>query len=1666
MASEVPPLRIQKGGSNGPGSSPSKLPRITNRPLSELSPMAIRRNSPSFPQPKGKLFSSESSPIGSSPFSSSSPRLFWQGRDPSSPARENTETPPASSPQKRSSIENLKKASRVKNSSMFALEQSTHYDPSRPTILDGRPQSMQFPRQSSPIRGSDAGRKENFAPSDHTQSAQSQGKQQEDESKSTTNPVTPLSPSRLNSSPAKSSLSKKTGSAFRSSGFNPETGIWEDDEDFQDRQLPAGRGLHRHQKSVTFDQAPPQINEYEMTTPAPSSIASGSREGSYESTDDDEEEDEEAGFERGSSVDHDDSFDASLEDTEKTPVVLPEDWRFMSPENANTDLSRHQEDVFEDDCGSPAPTAQPGIPSYRPHQTSASSIDSNGQSRPLPPLPPVASSQGHAGSDSLSGAFERMSVASRSLPSPPTATTISKADIQKIGNGTSLSAEDRLRLMALQEQERERRMRRMGSKDAVPVRCSSSEDFVESGDPRPTQSGSGSSTPQLSRASILEGLRGYVGTDSRHSSEDIPDASRQRDYSSLDPDVPIPSLEDPTQPRIKVEEDEEPDLYSIPDMYMGRNVSGSDASTSHDDDLTSQYSQPSQVSFRTQITEEGEDTPKAQSPARELNTKPITSERVSLPDFTDFGKTSSFDIGLAPYLSHKEETVNPISTVAPPSQLPDLAALRQSIQRPYTPEIQLRPFQSRPTFSAEQPVPATPESVVRHPITRQDSPSNVDNDAGQDELAAQTESDRSFSPSDTGSVLNHGKELSPVSPISAEFDESTDTAKDNSTDAEAGDETPPEPDKKEGEKKRVSSLLPLDIPTTGLDEGLGLGLEKEFDRVVEAQKVEFELSLQRLYYPFHGRFPSSEVPDVKDWKGENPMENIPYLPKPRGARPLRGAHLAISPDRSPDEDSFANRAGPRQRGYLMRQNTKIVVASERISQDECRSPGLPTTTEDGLLGVPAEANQVHASPRKTSQPTWTAEPWNGKVRRKSIRVGGEKAVSKRKPVEGPVPPLPGQASNAQESLDAVAEDEIGEEEEWEDGAERGRLFVKVVGVKDLQMPFPQHERTFFALTLDNGMHCVTTAWLDLARSAPIGQEFELIVLNDLEFQLTLQMKLEEPKVERPQSPSKPPPSPKKQGAFGRLFGSPKKKKESEVRAQQEAQAVRRPVTPPSAYELVQGLVAKDGSFARAYISLSEHEKQAYGRPYTVDITCFNEWAMEEVHVGSSRSKKSVTQLQRRPPYEIGKLELQLLYVPKPRGAKEDDMPKSMNGAIRALREAEERLAQQANIKEFEGYLSQQGGDCPYWRRRFFKLAGTKLTAFHETTLQPRATINLAKATRLIDDKTALTQKETSTKGGGRRKSGFAEEEEGYMFVEEGFRIRFANGEVIDFYADSTAEKEQWMQALSQVVGKGVQGSSAPIKGWTEMVLRREKKMKTAGAGQRPKAGHQRTETYHAGGGMGQSHSPAKAAVGREERHRKTKSWVHVALTHDFTFSPLVVLDGRRKAVTRDWIRQKLDHLLSFDGDVTSRKFLRAILVNDYGTDKPIDVSTLQALEDYCCKVVFRSDARLDLVENPFFHNIQGLFKAFKPEPDHQEAFILSTITSQSDDYEPLMASTGGHILAIAVPSKLAFTASEEKPLAGIRIAVKDLFHPAFHLAEPIPAKMQLKSSQSGFGGTT
>src|SRR3978361_619279 len=95
----------------------------------------------------------DSSPFQSSPFNASegnsSPRLFWQGRDPGQPSGFNSENglfakrESSPSPTRRSSIERLQRASRVKNSNMFAREQKQEYDPASVPLIE-RPLAKQL----------------------------------------------------------------------------------------------------------------------------------------------------------------------------------------------------------------------------------------------------------------------------------------------------------------------------------------------------------------------------------------------------------------------------------------------------------------------------------------------------------------------------------------------------------------------------------------------------------------------------------------------------------------------------------------------------------------------------------------------------------------------------------------------------------------------------------------------------------------------------------------------------------------------------------------------------------------------------------------------------------------------------------------------------------------------------------------------------------------------------------------------------------------------------------------------------------------------------------------------------------------------------------------------------------------------------------------------------------------------------------------------------------------------------------------------------------------------------------------------------------------------------------------------------------------------------------
>lgn len=1007
----------------------------------------------------------DSSPFDTSPFNKS-PRLFWQGRDPNSPSRFDSENSFdrdfSPSPHRRSSIENLKKASRVKNSAMFAREQKNEYDPTSVPVIErplaaGRPLSTQVQGNAFGERGIDSLRSPAKTFGGHRR-GESQSKiaffsPSKSEAKATEQ-VPASSPSaKPLGSPTKSSLS--TNGRFNH--FEPESGIWsEDDSEFK---ASTPRPLRRHAKSVTFDAAPPQINEYEMVTPDPSSVASGSREGSYDS----EYTDEDESFGRGSSMDRDDSFDASLEDTDKTPVVLPEDWRHMSPDNANTSLADTFEDPFDGREGSPMPTATPN--QKRPDMYRSNSTNSDGSSRPLPPLPGNSDTRGRRESSvGLSAAAERVSSAQRSLPSPPRAAAISKAEILGMRDA-SMSLEDRLRLMGLQdspEHSAEQKHNALTSGTGV----ADVKDELEVQNVENSVADVGDSVledikiPRISRESILRKVKSRNFDDVHfdfHSARSSPEPEPEQSYGDLDPDVPIPSREassnfDEVVPDVPIKEEadggNEIDIYSVPELYQPeRSPSRMDdypreSSVIHhfvnketDDEegsVTSRYSpqsEPEQQAQSNSTTEdEGPPTPKAEDfltpKSDDARIEKLDHKHMSLPEFGLFLNNDDFNLQLQPYMSAPDTKA---AATAPLESAPKLDAAHSFLEQPMTPLEDLPlPIIPGQSFNTEDERCDTPDSVIHHSIVeppQRDSPSIPEAVATIRAPGGKLKTRPSATPADMAAMAASRRQVSGEYPppipqrnarrpsMSVEPEAESPSSEDAGFDSEL---------QAESEPKRHESFMMLDIPNTGIGEDIGLGLDREFERVIESQKVEI------FPLPTYARFPAA---------------------KQSGAEHICGQGFTHH------QDLFTNNYIPKQKGYLMRQNTKVVVASSRQFSNE-KPPMSPTgeTTMPDLRGT----RSAGSSPRKASHErtkSWTTEPWNGKPRRKSVRQNS--VSTSRKSTSGPTPPLPGQESNVN-GLGTVAEDAmVTTPDEDEEGAERGRLFVKVVGVKDLDLPLPK-----------------------------------------------------------------------------------------------------------------------------------------------------------------------------------------------------------------------------------------------------------------------------------------------------------------------------------------------------------------------------------------------------------------------------------------------------------------------------------------------------------------------------------------------------------------------------------------------------------------------------------
>lgn len=366
--------------------------------------------------------------------------------------------------------------------------------------------------------------------------------------------------------------------------------------------------------------------------------------------------------------------------------------------------------------------------------------------------------------------------------------------------------------------------------------------------------------------------------------------------------------------------------------------------------------------------------------------------------------------------------------------------------------------------------------------------------------------------------------------------------------------------------------------------------------------------------------------------------------------------------------------------------------------------------------------------------------------------------------------------------------------------DRGRLFLKVEGLKDLRLPLDASRNQKVTLTLDNGLQTVTTSPTPLAELKktgliPIDQEFELLVGDDLELILTMNAIQDLPPKSIASSllpagnlATTPPSSPKKK-RFS-FFGSPKKKEKATIGN------IGSPVQQLSKDPWTD-MIGPNGEFGRAYIVESQFEAEIYGRKQTFVVSCFNEWAVKRRPITHdfSQPKKGQKPPQfsaiKKEPFRIGGLQVSMLYIPK--FCKSEQLPGSMRQCLHELKRASAYRG-----VHFEGYLSQQGGDCSFWRRRWFTLNGSNLIGHHEQSRKVRVEINMTNVRDIMEFSSVPSY----------------EIDVPCINEDRSFRIMFKDQETLSFYADSIEEKDEWLKNLKTAM---LHCSGKPRR-WTDLVL--------------------------------------------------------------------------------------------------------------------------------------------------------------------------------------------------------------------------------------------------------
>ena len=170
------------------------------------------------------------------------------------------------------------------------------------------------------------------------------------------------------------------------------------------------------------------------------------------------------------------------------------------------------------------------------------------------------------------------------------------------------------------------------------------------------------------------------------------------------------------------------------------------------------------------------------------------------------------------------------------------------------------------------------------------------------------------------------------------------------------------------------------------------------------------------------------------------------------------------------------------------------------------------------------------------------------------------------------------------------------------------------------------------------------------------------------------------------------------------------------------------------------------------------------------------------------------------------------------------------------------------------------------------------------------------------------------------------------------------------------------------------------------------------------------------------------------------------------FVPLTVING---ALTPQTLHTTLNEWLLQD-DVISNGFFNALFLSDVGSfDMSSIVNDLTASSDILFLSSIEQSSNVDGViylkrndkvipNGPYMVSSNtthiNFYQVYKLYRDYTNSFMYGIVPTDDGKYETLpSAVSNDNTPTIAVPSRLYYTMTKEQPLAGLRIAVKDIY---------------------------